>query len=52
MRARKPENRAGELSDMGGCTFFDGARDMWMWSDETPGGMSSEGQVRGFRVIS
>jgi hypothetical protein len=23
---------------------------MWMWSDETPGGTSSEGQVRGFRV--
>jgi hypothetical protein len=51
MRARRPKNRAGELLDTGGC-LFDGARDMWMWSDETPGGTSSEGQVRGFRVIS
>jgi hypothetical protein len=32
--------------------FFDGARDMWMWNDETPGGKSSEGQVRGFQSFS
>jgi hypothetical protein len=52
MRVRKPKNRAGELLDMGVYFFFDRARDMWMWSDETPGGTSSEGQVRGFWVIS
>jgi hypothetical protein len=52
MRARKPKNRTDELLDAGGCIFFDGVRHMWMWSDETPGGTSSEGQARGLWVIS
>jgi hypothetical protein len=50
MRVRKPKNRAGEPLGTGGCICFDRARDMWMWSDETPGGTSSGGQVRGFWV--
>ncbi len=34
MRVRKsPKNIAGELLDTGGCIFFNGASDMWMWSD-------------------
>jgi hypothetical protein len=52
MKAKKPKSRAGELLDIGGCIFFDGARDIRMWSDETPGVTASEGQVKGFWVIS
>jgi hypothetical protein len=52
MRVRNPENRAGELLGTGDCIFFDRARDIGKWSDETPGGTSSEGQVRGFQVTS